>query len=206
MLVITQLSDVSLTKANIVIDKDGNARLADFGLLTIVSDSTQSATTTLSEGAGTIRWMGPELLDPEEFGFKNAQHTKESDCYAFGMVILEVLTGRIPFSHYNNGLAVMRKIIKGDRPDRPQGPEAVWFTDDLWEVLEQCWLPTPKLRPTIEGVFECLEQGSVTWEPLSLSAESGSQDDLILAAIHHSCAFFCLVFDLDLPMRPSHSG
>ena len=180
-----------------MIDKDGNARLADFGLLTIISDSTHAATTTSSEGAGTIRWMSPELLDPERFGSKNTRPTKESDCYALGMVILEVLTGQVPFPRCNN-LVVMRKIIDGESPDRPQGPESAWFTNGLWGVLEQCWLPKPKLRPTVEGVLECLKQCSATWEPLSLSADGDSQvcsnHELASAMNRYPCVFFHFVF------------
>ena len=104
-LVTTPPSDVSLTKTNIMIDKEGNARLADFGLLPIVSDSTYPITTTSSEGAWTIRWMSPKLLDTERFCSKNSSPTKESDCYALGMVILEVLTGKIPFPGCNNVVA-----------------------------------------------------------------------------------------------------
>ena len=191
--------DVPFAKANIMIDKDGGARLADFGLLTIVSDSTHPVTTTSSSVAGTMRWMSPELLDPERFGSKNGLPTKESDCYALGMVILEILTGKVPFPCCNN-LVVMRKIVEGEQPERPQGPEAVRFTDDLWGMLERCWLPKPELRPTIEGVLERLEQGSATWEPLSLSADNNSQadgdEDLFYTMSHHRCAFFHVVIDL----------
>ena len=186
-----------------MIDKDENARLADFGLLTIVSDLTHTATTTSSEGAGTMRWMSPELLDPERFGSKNARHTKESDCYALGMVILEVLTGRAPFPCCNN-MVVMRKIVEGERPDRPQGPESVWFTDDLWGMLEWCWSPQPKLRPTVQSVLEHLEQGSATWEPLSLSADHDSQvdsNDKLTFTSHHPCTFFHFVFDIRSPVQ-----
>ena len=202
-LLIMPPSDVPFTKANIMIDKDGNARLADFGLLTIVSDSTHPATTTSSEGAGTVRWMSPELLYPERFGSKNVRHTKESDCYALGMVILEVLTGQAPFPCCNN-MVVMRKVVDGEYPDRPQGPEAVWFTDDLWGMLEQCWSPQPKLRPTVEGIREFLAQDSATWEMPPLSADSDyqvdSDDDSFFSMSHHPCAFFHPVFDLHSPV------
>ena len=194
---------------NILINKDGNAQLADFGLLAIVSNSTYAATTTLSEGSGTLRWMSPELVDPARFGAKNGRPTKESDCYALGMVILEVLTGKIPFQGFNN-LVVTMKIVEGAHPGRPKGPEAVWFTDDLWGTLEQCWLYKPKQRPSIESVLECLEQGLVTWEPLSISADSDSQvdsdDDSASAMSHHSCLFFYVVFDLGSPVQCSCSG
>ena len=190
-------SNVSYIKANIMIDKDGNARLADFGLLIIVSDSAHPTSTTSSEGAGTLRWMSPELLDPERFGSKSSRPTKESDCYALGMVILEVLTGRVPFPRCSN-LVVMRKIIEGEHPGRPKGSEAVWFTNDLWGVLKQCWLDKPKLRPTVEGVLECLERGLETWRPLSLSVGGDSQvdsdDDLTSTMSHHPCGSFHLVF------------
>ena len=187
-----------------MIDKDGNARLADFGLLTIVLDSTHPATTTSSEGAGSIRWMSPELLDPERFGCENARHTRESDCYALGMVILEVLTGRAPFPRCNY-LVVMRKIVEGERPGRPQGPEGVWFTDVLWGVLEHCWSPKPKLRPTVGSVLERLKQGSATWEPLPLSMDSISHVDSdngsAFTPSHQPCVFSHFVFDLHSPAQ-----
>ena len=186
-----------------MIDKDGNARLADFGLLTIVSDSTHPATTTSSEGSGTMRWMSPELLDPYQFGSENGRSTKESDCYALGMVILEVLTGQAPFPRWG-ALAVMRKVIGGERPNRPEGPEAVWFTDDLWGLLNQCWSSEPKLRPTVESVLERLKQSLVTWEPLPLSVDSDSHvdsDDESTFTSHHPCVFFHFIFDLHSPVQ-----
>jgi len=42
------------------------------------------------ESGGTFEWMSPELLDPEKFGMKDRRPTKQSDCYALGMVIYEV--------------------------------------------------------------------------------------------------------------------
>ena len=44
-------------------------------------------------GGGTRRWMSPELLDPDRFGMpesENNRPTRQSDCYALGMVIYEV--------------------------------------------------------------------------------------------------------------------
>ena len=50
---------------------------------------------------GTYRWMSPELLDPELFGIPELEGdrpTKQSDCYAFGMVIYEVRVRASPFA------------------------------------------------------------------------------------------------------------
>jgi len=41
---------------------------------------------------GTTRWMSPELLDPDQFKITDCRPTKQSDCYAFGMVVYEVRT------------------------------------------------------------------------------------------------------------------
>jgi len=90
------------------------------------------------------------------------------------MVILEVLSGKPPFSG-DGGLIVMRKVIEGERPGRPEGKEGVWFTDDLWEILEQCWLPQPGRRPTIEAIIRCLKQGSTAWQPLPPDSDDGPQ-------------------------------
>ena len=120
--------------------------------------------------------MSPELLDQERFGRGDGRPTKDSDCYALGMVILEVLSGKPPFSGYS-GLIIMRKVIEGERPERPQGKEEVWFANDLWEILEQCWLPQPERRPTIDAVLQCLKQGSTAWQPLPSDSDDYTQPD-----------------------------
>ena len=121
--------------------------------------------------------MSPELLNPDLFGFKNSRPTNESDCYALGMVVLEVLSGRRPFTS-DQDYVVMRKIMNGGRPGRPGGPEGAWFTDDLWRMLEQCWAARPESRPRIQAVLEHLEQTSGAWEPLSQEVgEVGMDED-----------------------------
>lgn len=109
--------------------------------------------------------MSPELLDPEGFGFKGSRPTKESDCYALGMVMLEVLSGRTPFLG-DRDLAAMLKATSGEPPKRP---EQVWFTDDVWGMLKSCWSPKPRNRPSLEAVRQSLEEASPSWPTLSHS-------------------------------------
>jgi serine/threonine protein kinase len=107
-------------KANILINKNRQACLADFGLSTITGVATRvvtgasqaslvsndplmsfaagaSRTSLISNDSlvsfttgGSWRWMSPELLDPELFGVQGDRPTRQSDCYALGMVIYEV--------------------------------------------------------------------------------------------------------------------
>jgi len=100
--------------------------------------------------------MSPERIDPSMFGLKDSRPTREADCYALGMVILEVLSGHSPFKGEHGNFVVTQKVINGERPERPQGAGRAWFTDDLWEVLGQCWSHQPGDRPTVKVTLEHL--------------------------------------------------
>ena len=164
MLVSTLLSDALSAKANILIDENHHACLADFGLLTIISDPAIFTNSSSIVTCGTIRWMSPELLCPSNFDLKDSRPTKESDRYALGMVTYEVLNGKAPFAA-SPDFIVTRKVIEGERPERPEGVQGLWFTGDLWGMLKRCWATRSKDRPSIEAVFECLEQVSKAWRP-----------------------------------------
>ena len=163
-------------KLNILIDQDKHARLADFGLLTFFSDHTNLTTSISAPSGGTIRWMSPELLHPEQFGSDRVRPTKASDCYALGMVILEVLTGQPPFASLA-GHVVDRKVTDGERPRRPEGVKGRWFTDDLWRMLGLCWATDAQDRPSIEAVRKYLQVVSSTWKPLPSQVEKDVEDE-----------------------------
>ena len=57
--------------------------------MTIADLSAVLFTITRIYSVGTFRWMSPELLDPPRFR-SSGRPTRESDCYALGMVIYEV--------------------------------------------------------------------------------------------------------------------
>jgi hypothetical protein len=147
---------MDIVKSNVLIDGAGHACLADFGLLGIISDGTNHASSSSLPHGGTLRWMSPELFCPEKFGLEDSRRTERSDCYALGMVIYEVLSGKMPF-HSCGDLAVVVKVSGGERPERPQGAGGEWFTDGLWRILERCWAHNPDSRPRIEDVLQCLE-------------------------------------------------
>ena len=144
-----------LTKASILIDKDGHARLADFELFAVVSDPANPTASSSYIIGGATRRTSPELLALDWTGLKNGRPMKQSDYYALGTVIYEVLTGWAPFSQFNH-YVVIRKIMDGERPERP-GVEEVWFTDGLWRMLGRCWETRPESRPSVAAVLECLE-------------------------------------------------
>lgn len=152
-----------ISKANILIDASGHARLADFGLLKILRDTT-TATSNPSRESGTHQWMSPERLNPGKFGLEDVRPTKESDIYSFGMIAYEILSGRELFYNRENTPAVT-KVLEGERPERPQGTEGKWFTDGIWNLLQRCWEHSPCSRPKAEHALRYLEKVSGRWIP-----------------------------------------
>ena len=149
-------------KASILINHDGRACLADFGLPAIASDREIFLLSCLE--SGMIQWISPELIDPERFDLTESCPTKESDCYALGMVIYEVLSGRTPFAP-SVPVFTLGKILEGQRPERPQGKEGAPITDDLWETLQHCWKYKPDERANAKVVLQCLERASLPPRP-----------------------------------------
>ena len=157
-----------------MIGHDGHACLADFSLLTIASD--QSTVISSCIQGGTIQWMSPELLDPGRFGLTESRPTKESDCYALGMVISEVLSGQTAFAPSKSS-SVIWKVLEGQRPERPQGKGGALFADDLWRILELCWKYKPEERTNAKVVLRCLERASLPPRPSSKTDGTGTRPD-----------------------------
>ena len=146
------LCNLPCPQTNILIN-NGCACLTDFGLLTIVSGQSTDVS-SLVEG-GMVQWMSPELLAPEDFGLMESHPTKESDCYALGMVVYEVLGGQTPFTPLES--SITRGVLGGLRPERPQGKGGALFTDELWKILGLCWRHKPEERTNAKVVLQCLE-------------------------------------------------
>lgn len=72
---------------NILVDKDGNAKIADFGVAYIMATA---STATNDAVMGSVHYMAPEQVRGEPV---NAQ----ADIYSLGVVLFEMLAGRVPF-------------------------------------------------------------------------------------------------------------
>ena len=121
--------------------------------------------------------MSPELLDPESFNLKKIRPTKGSDCYALGMVIYEVLSGRTPFAPHTAPV-VIRKVLEGERPGRPQGDEGTLFTDAIWGILELCWKHQPGDRTGAKAILSCLGGNSTLRRSSSPSVDGDVETDV----------------------------
>ena len=94
--------------ANIMLDANNEPKIADFGLAVFLNKDL-SKDSTFIMGAGSPAYMSPEQI-------KGYQLDQKTDLYSLGVVLFQLLTGRLPF-RANNAITLMYKIINMDPPN-----------------------------------------------------------------------------------------
>ncbi|KAG8940441.1 hypothetical protein FRC04_005268 [Tulasnella sp. 424] len=141
---------------NILINDSGEAALSDFGVSRVLDSLAEHTGLTTTGGPNlTYPYTAPELFDPELIGEEDSvpRPSCESDVYAFGGLILAVMSGKAPFHGIKHSPAIMRKICGGATPN-PKVHEQLKENDPLWDVMKSCWQFKPSDRPSMPGVLE----------------------------------------------------
>ncbi len=112
-----------LKSSNIMVDKDGNARIMDFG----IARSLQAKGIT---GAGVMIGT-PEYTSPEQVDGKETD--QRSDIYSLGVILYEMMTGRLPFKG-DTSLSIALK----HKTETPSDPRQ--FNVQIPEALSQAIL------------------------------------------------------------------
>jgi hypothetical protein len=66
------------------------------------------------------------------------------------------MTGKVPFHEVSNDMAVMLKVMGGQRPSRPFSWSGAAALDYLWHLLQDCWNETPDMRPKVVEIVQRL--------------------------------------------------
>ncbi len=131
--------------ANVLVDADGEPHLLDFGLarLTALPDD-QSALTQEGSAAGTIAYMPPEQAAGEQ-----QRIGLTADVYSLGVVLYELLTGRLPHGPAEGGSVTLGQVIN-EPPRRPRETRAD-LDRDLEAILVKATARNPADRYATAG-------------------------------------------------------
>ena len=150
-----------LKPQNILMDKHGNIKIADFGIAVALN---QNSVTQTNSAIGSVHYMSPEQT-------RGGLVTKQSDIYSLGIIIYELITGNVPFNgdsavsialkHAQEPIPSIRKqdpnipqplenvVLKATAKDpRDRYNSAKEMKDDLDTSLEPGRANEPVFKPT----------------------------------------------------------
>lgn len=141
--------------SHVLLDKDMNARLGDFGLARMHHLGLLANTTRV---VGTVGYMAPEVI-------RTGRASTQTDVFGFGMLVLEVVCGRRPIEEGKPGLVdwVWRLMERGELhcalDERLKSKEgySIGEVEGVLHLGLLCAYPDPAIRPTMRQVVEELE-------------------------------------------------
>ncbi|ORX44915.1 Pkinase-domain-containing protein [Hesseltinella vesiculosa] len=120
-----------LKAANILTTKTGDVKLSDFGVSLNLKIKPASQETV----AGTPNWMAPEVIQ-----LKGA--STKSDIWSLGCTLIELVTGKPPYSDLVQ-MSAMFRIVEDKYPPLPK-----LITEEMQSFLLCCFQKNPDERPT----------------------------------------------------------
>ncbi|CBI34231.3 unnamed protein product, partial [Vitis vinifera] len=130
-----------LKSPNLLVDKNWNVKVCDFGLSRLKHNTFLSSKST----AGTPEWMAPEVL-------RNENSNEKCDVYSFGIILWELATLRLPWSGMNPMQVVGAVGFQNRRLDIPKEVDPL-----VARIIWECWQTDPNLRPSFAQLTVALK-------------------------------------------------
>ncbi|WOL06826.1 putative leucine-rich repeat receptor-like protein kinase [Canna indica] len=164
--------------SNILLDDNLNAKVADFGLSMLVSDSEKNHVSTTVKG--TLGYLDPEY-------FMTQQLTTKSDVYSFGVVMLELIAGRVPIE---KGKYIVREVKMALDKDKEHyglkdliDPQVLKsgcligfhrFVDLALQCLEDSSEDRPTMNDIVKEIENLLKDDELKGKPTSATSSATS--------------------------------
>lgn len=130
-----------LKAANLLMDENEVVKVADFGVARV-----KAQTGVMTAETGTYRWMAPEVIEHKPYDHK-------ADVFSYGIVLWELMTGKLPYEYMTPLQAAVGVVQKGLRPTIPKNTHP-----KMAELLERLWEKDPTLRPDFSEIIEQLQE------------------------------------------------
>ncbi|KAI5993415.1 kinase-like domain-containing protein, partial [Pisolithus marmoratus] len=142
---------------NILFDTKGNPFIVDYGLLPLILEFAIPQQLSMPVWRAA-RWIAPDLSQilPGE-DHPNAGLSFEGDISSFGSVMLQVLTGKVPYHYIEHDEDVIFAIGRSLRPNCPQD-----IADEHWNCIQKCWAANPEDRPSAGELVSFFHQQCMT--------------------------------------------
>ncbi len=124
-----------LKPENIMVDAEDNIKIIDFG----IAGSTGARRITFAKLSDTLGT--PDYISPEQVNGKRGD--ARSDIYALGVMLYEMLTGKVPFSGANAFLIMNDRLLNNPVPPREIDPE---ISPQLQEIIYRALERDPRNR------------------------------------------------------------
>ncbi|CAI9090969.1 OLC1v1025869C1 [Oldenlandia corymbosa var. corymbosa] len=167
---------------NILLDSDFEARIADFGLARTMLHNNE----TVSMVAGSYGYIAPE------YGY-TLKVDEKSDIYSYGVVLLELLTGKLPLdSSFGESVDIVewvRQKVNNKASESVLDPEVTgqckYVQEEMLLVLKialLCTAKLPKERPSMRDIITMLGEAKPRRKSISQNwGGKGNKDKLIFA-------------------------
>ncbi|HUQ78826.1 MAG TPA: protein kinase [Patescibacteria group bacterium] len=160
---------------NILIDRDGQVRVADFGIARAAGDG---GATTAGVVIGSPQYVSPEQVAGDDV-------TPASDIYSLGVVVYELLTGRRPFEGPSAAVVALQRLREDPAPPSALDPE---LPEELDEIVLRAMARDPAARfpsaaefgTALEG-FRLRELGGVRRTGSSVRGDAFAASDALAA-------------------------
>lgn len=122
-----------LKPANILVDETGQPKVLDFGVARATDQDLQltSVETSLGQLVGTLPYMSPEQVSGN-----TSEVDTRSDVYALGVILYQLLTGKLPHNLTGRSIPEMARIIRDDAPQRLSTVDKV-FRGDIDTIVSK---------------------------------------------------------------------
>ncbi len=173
-----------LKSLNVLLDEHYHAKLTDFGLSKLKTET--KTTTKTQQSVGSEGWIAPELTDPD------GKDSQKSDVFSMGITMWEIASRKIPYETAKSRAMIPFWMAQGKREDIPTDcPPKIAY------LIKWCWDTDPSKRPTAAEAVKYLRDAESDFKP---SDNKPNQNDNAAQVNNVASASFAASYQMNTPV------